>query len=1112
MKKYRNTVLPLLTLPFLSLWIQAASSLSFSARADGDLAEGFQNPPHEAKAGMMWYWIRGNVTEEGIDADLEAMAESGIRVVHLMHIGVAFTAPGPVTFLSPEYERLLQHTFKRARELGLVINLYNCEGFSSAGGPWMTPPQSMQRLVWTETRVSGPATQPIVLPQPYTKLDYYRDEAVVAFPAPAAERVSMAEAATKIHNAGAGVLDPAVLADWGRTVELTRDPADKAVSLRLDFAEPYTARSLFALIESGPKPGRVEVLASDDGESYRSIATNRLMHDPGYVSSFAEVVFDAATARHFKILMHGPNSIRLAHLDLSGGVRLPDWTLKAGYILGYKENGRWAAAVDQDGVVDLDQVIDLTGKLEADGNLDWEVPPGEWIVLRFGMTSTTMENRPAGPGGLGLESDKFSTAATDRHFDGYLGRTVRKAGPLAENILTGTHVDSWEVGPQNWNPDFAGEFASRQGYDLRKFMPVMTGRVLNDARFTERFLWDLRKNISDLVAENFYGRLRERANEHGIQLSVQAQRFLFDSLQVAGEADIPFANVQMGRSRNPSSFIWAKGHSSAGNLYGKPVISSESLTARPEDEKWDLPPWHYKPYNDLDFTGGVNHQALHVYTHQPWTEPEVVPGMTLNPWGLHIQRSNTWWPFAKPWFSYLQRTQHLLQQSRFVGDVLVFMGDDGPRDPMNPPWLRQQGFDFDLANADVILNFLSVDEKGDLVTESGMRYRILALTDREWMRPEVLRKIHQLVADGATVHGLPPAFSPSLRDYPQVDDEVARLAANLWKPGETVVRFGKGSVFSGVPLQAALQESGIVHDFLWQGKKGDNVGWIHRQANGTDLYFVANHEHQPAGGIATFRVNDRDPELWDPLTGERFRATEFTRKGAHTEIPLHLNPVQSVFVVFPPAPTTEKGVTAASSITHRAVDLQERLTVPGPWQVRFEPNRGAPEGATFAELIDWTTHDNEGIRFFSGRADYQGSFDWTGDLPAPGERIFLDLGEVREMAEVTLNGKPLGQLWIPPFRVDVTDALVRGENQLDVQVVNLWPNRLIGDERQFPNALRFVGQEPRGPALAEWPDWLQRGERDPSGRITLTTWKHWLADDDLFPSGLLGPVRLLTVP
>jgi hypothetical protein len=1067
------------------------------------LEERFHNPPHEAKPWVFWYWIKGNVSQVGVDADLNAMAKAGISGAHLMHIGDSFSPPfGSLQYMTPEYCDIIQHTLERAAELNIKINLYNCEGWSASGGPWVSPEESMQCLVWTETRAAGEGPFQGKLPRPHATRNYYRDEAVVAFPTPAAELRRMRDVQFRLASPGGGELAAAADGDWGTTALVKAEKPGKEPALDFVFEEPFTARSL-TLIAPGSVVKSMELQSSSDGKAWTTVAKGEVNHAPGGMPAFADLTFPSVTARQFRLKMKAGGQARIYDVELSGGARVADWTPKACHILDYRpqiQRTKLPEPEEPEACIQPGSILDLTSKMKPDGSLDWNVPAGDWTILRFGMTTTGMENRPSGPGGRGLETDKFSKAATKTHFDNMLGKIADRAGALTGPTLMGTHVDSWEVGTQNWSPAFAQEFEARRGYSPRTLLPAMTGRIIGEPVYTERFLWDIRRTVADLLAENYFGALRDECNRRGMKLSVQAMRPPIDYLQCAGYADIPIANVQLGRKYDAKSFLGAKGHSSAGHLYGRKVISSESLTARPEDDRYNTHPFIYKPYNDLDFTGGVNHQALHVFVHEPQRD-KVVPGMTLNQWGCHLEPSNTWWEQAKPWLQYLQRAQFVLQQGDFAADVLYFQGDDIVNNPLDVKWLKSRGYDYDLCNPEVILNSLSVNERGEIVSSTGLRYKLLALLDRAWMRPEVLAKIRQLVNDGATVLGTRPSFSPSLNSYPACDAEVNRLASDLWKEGASSVSLGKGRMLTGIQVDAALRQMNVAPDFQWKKSAGpENIGWIHRRIDGMEVFFVANHELVAASGTATFRVSGRKPELWHPETGRRSLISDSKQSDDVTEIPLDLNPAESVFVVFPEKPTT-----GSAKISNLKFEISNPL--PGPWHVSFQPNRGAPDTIDLANLADLTGHPDDGVKFFSGTAAYSTQFEIS-NLKS---QMHLDLGQVHEIAEVRLNGKDLGILWKPPFRVEITDAVKAGKNTLEIKVTNLWPNRMIGDERMYPPDAKFMTKAGyAGGGLAEWPEWLLNNQPRPIGRIAFSTWKHWDAKDELLPSGLIGPVRFVT--
>jgi len=987
----------------------------------------------------------------------------------------------------------------------------------------------MQRLVWTEQQVKGPAKNPTVQ-KPFAAMGYYRDEATLAFPTPASDAVTMTDQLAGISCQGldADALRAVVDGEWGTRCAV---PVDKKVNLAtvdFEFKTPFAARDCFLFFGPGPFPSEVDVLVSDDGRTFRSVGKRSKIHSPAVAHTLFNVELDGSPGRFIRLQMKGAGrDLVLNEVRFSSGYRLPAWDQDALHILSPSKpyaNPAEVPDVPAGAAIDPKSIVDLTGKLDANGVLDWTVPAGDWTIMRFGHTTTTMENRPGGADTRGLETDKFSKEATAFHFQNMLGVVAERAGELTGKTLGFTHVDSWEVGTQNWSKDFAAEFETSHSYSPRSWLPAMTGRVVGSPAASERFLWDVRRTVADLLADNYFGALRTLCHEKGMKLTLQADGPPGDDpIHFARRADATVANAWPDEKLLSRNFQRAKWNSSAAHLEGMKVTTSEALTSPPESARWTDHPFLLKPFSDQEFSAGVNHQTLHVYIHQPFTN--VAPGLTLNHWGIHFNRNLTWWKQSRPWLEYLRRAQFLLQQGRFAADVICFQGD-GEWGVPNLQKLRSAGYDYDLCDAETILKGMSVDESGDVVLPSGMRYRLLALKKQDRMRPELLRKIHQLVKAGATLMGARPEYSPSLENYPACDAEVRRLADELWGPidGKTMMenRVGKGRVLADQPIEVALQKTGIKPDFLWKSDSGKPpVNWSHRTVDGTEVYFVANPTPDEVSGRATFRVSGRQPELWHPETGKRSLMTGAIQTDGTTAISLTLNPVESVFVVFPQKPTTAD----VSGFKFRVSDSSD---LPGPWQVAFQPGRGAPAAVELPELIDWSKHPDDGVKFFSGTATYRTEFEWK---PEPSEarqtalgspkgesssqtgnrkpEICLDLGQVREIAEVRLNGKSLGILWKPPFRVEITDAVKAGKNRLEIEVTNLWPNRMIGDERMFPPDAKF-DQRPgyAGGGLAEWPEWLLKNQPRPTGRITFSTWKHWTAKDELLPSGLIGPVRL----
>ncbi|GMU81681.1 MAG: hypothetical protein AMXMBFR47_15520 [Planctomycetota bacterium] len=1061
-----------------------------------DLEAGFRTPPAEARPHTWWHWMNGNVTRAGITADLEAMQEIGLSGAQIFNVSESIPK-GPVDIMSPEWRELVKFAASEANRLGLELCMHNCSGWSSSGGPWITPPHAMQTVVTSDVNVEGPLAFDAVLPQPPSRHDYYRDIAVLAFPLPA--------------NDSARIKD------------------------------------------IKPKSG-VEA---------------RYGQDPA--------------------------------LDAFG----------------------------PDAVIARSSIIDLTDKLGADGRLTWNIPAGKWTILRIGHTPTGAVNAPSPDSGRGLECDKLSRAGMDAHWAGMMGPVGDDLGRLMGTTLNNCLIDSYEVGGQNWTVEFAREFTTRRGYDPRPYYPVLTGRVVDSGEVSERFLWDYRRTIADLFADNYYTYFAELCHKRGMQASIEPYDGPFECLLAGRDADIPMGEFWVGGGESNSCKLAA----SVAHTYGRTIVGAESFTAVPNVGKWLNHPAALKAVGDLMYCTGINRYIIHRYAHQPWLDK--FPGMTMGQWGTHFERTTTWWEHGGPeWVRYLARCQFLLQEGRFVADACFFAGEAAPNGAPHRPEFKALGYDYDACNADVLLRRASVRD-GRIVLPDGMSYRLLVLPESRFMTPQLLTRIRALIEDGATVVGPRPERSPSLSLYPECDAMVRLMADEVWGDcdGDKVKEhaFGRGRVIWGRAPEEVLAEMNIEPDCRFTSTTGaPKVAWIHRAAGDLDMYFVSNQKNRPDRIECSFRIAGKQPELWHPDTGITEPAPLWRQVDGRTIVSIPFEPAGSVFVVFRtgtgavphlagletpadaarataaakieilraayeatdgaggadvtskvaalvaagethipannatfgdpaylhvkrlrveytidgaprtatadensvlellgptgPAPMPEYFLSASSDgvaltalrpgkyactlVSGQTADvvvdsLPAPLDVGGPWTLRFPPQRGAPESVRLDTLASWTAHAEPGVKYFSGTAEYETAFELPANLLGDGRALYLDLGTVGCIAEVTLNGTDLGTLWKPPFAIDITRAARAGGNTLNVRVTNLWVNRLIGDE-QLPDDCEWTGI-----TLKQWPQWLLDGTPRPSsGRITFTTWKHWTRDSQLIESGLIGPVTL----
>lgn len=751
-----------------------------------------------------------------------------------------------------------------------------------------------------------------------------------------------------------------------------------------------------------------------------------------------------------------------------------------------------------------DAVVDLTSKLSADGRLDWDAPPGRWTIMRFGRTITGQTTRPAPMPGLGFESDKFEASTLDAHFAAFAGKLISKIGPLKNSGrgLTMLHFDSWEMGSQNWSEHFRAEFQKRRSYDPLKYLPAYSGLVVGTPELIERFLWDVRQTAGELVVQNHARHLRELAHQHGLRLSIEPYDLNpAGDLELGAEADVPMGEFWAEGDGFDTAYSCLEATSIA-HTHGKAVVAAEAFTSEGKFS-WTRHPGSMKAQADWGFAAGINRLTFHRYQHQPWTNR--APGLTMGGYGTQYERTQTWWEMSGAWHEYLARCQYLLRQGLPVADILYLTPEGAPNVFRPPPSALagsknmpdRKGYNFDGIDSATLINRVKV-RCGKLVLPDGMSYRVLVLPEMDTMTPELLAKIRDLVKAGATVIGSRPQKSPSLVNYPRCDAEVKRIADEIWGDAPPVAH--TNDVF--IPpypdyntVAKRLAAMNVPPDFA----SSRVLRYNHRHLKKAEAYFVSNPLHAPQDAACTFRVAGKQPELWDPITGKTRILPEFkfTADG-RTEISLRFETDESYFIVFrQPSAESSRQVEQKNFF-----ETQPHSEITGPWEVSFQSGRGAPERITLEQLRSWSEHTNAGVKYFSGEAVYRKTIALEPELVATGKPLFLDFGRVEVMAEVTLNGHTFETLWCAPFRVDISSAAKPGDNLIEIRVVNLWPNRMIGDEQLPPDSSR------NGGSVNIWPQWLLDGKPSPTGRITWASHDPFKSDSPLLPSGLMGPVTL----
>ena len=763
----------------------------------------------------------------------------------------------------------------------------------------------------------------------------------------------------------------------------------------------------------------------------------------------------------------------------------------------------------QGDIIDAAKVVDLTEKVKGD-TLIWDVPEGEWTIMRLVARNNGAVTRPAPMPGVGFESDKADSTALQAHLKQFTDELLSLIGDRDTTLQGGLkylHIDSWEVGAQNWTPLLREEFTKRRGYDPQPYYPVYAGYIVGDKNISERFLWDLRQTMQELMVEKHSSYVRRYANRNGMKLSIEPYDMNpMQDLELGASADLPMAEFwSLGGFNTSFSAVEA---SSLAHVKGQRVVPAESFTAYLDG--WRQHPASMKKQNDWTFAAGINRLVYHTFQHQ-FLPDSLRPGMTMGPYGVHWDRNQTWWPYVGAYHTYVARCQYMLQAGTPVADVLYLTPEEAPyvfRAPKSAlrgeVLIDKRGYSFDACPPSLFMTASVKD--GRIGFPSGASYSIMVLPHFKTMTTAMLEKLTSLVADGATLVGLPPEQTPGLTGYPQSEEKLQTMVADLWgdspeAKGLVERRYEKGTVFSGTELLE--KEDNLYPDYsVTAAILGDKLGvcpdfeatpdelrYIHERRGDIDYFYVANRTDEEVSAKCTFRVSGKQPRLWNPMDGSTRKLTSFVDNGTTTEIDLEFDQTESYFIVFAGKPESGNG---EPNFPKKEV----MADIDGPWQVAFDTKWGGPESVVLDSLSDWSLSADEGIRYYSGTAVYRK--DFKAEKPADG-RVLLSLGDVKNIAKVTLNGKEVGIVWCAPWQIDVTDALQSGDNKLEVEVTNLWVNRLIGDE-QLPDD---------GIVDKQWPEWFLQGKPRPSKRYTFTTWKHYNADSPLQPSGLLGPVRLL---
>jgi hypothetical protein len=1102
---------------YICLVIFLSLSLLGAQAQESLLIQKFKNPSAEYKPRTWYHVMSGNMSKEGVTKDLEAMHDVGIGGLILFNI-THFIPKGNVKFNSPEHIDMIAHAAAECERLGMSFGIHNCDGWRNSGGPWITPEHSMKQVVFSEIVVEGGEID-VQLRMPASRSDFYKDIAVVAYPALKSE-IDDALIKPKITAS-----DPECNVDLvndGKADVITKlkGSVPKRAWIQFDYGKPKTIRSVYIDINKRiADKGKTWLQTSNDGKTFETIRELKMLR-LGKMENGFDDVFEPISARYFRVQTEV--EMDLMEMDLSNISRFENMLARTS--LFQREDAQLQPIKEPNNsmIIDKDAVIDLSAGLKNNGKFTAKLSPGKWTIMRFGYTSTGAKNGPASSEGTGFEVDKMSKESFKIFYEGYVRNVIDAAKKVAPNALQYIEIDSYEVGGQNWTKGYEKQFKEIYDYNLVKFLPIYAGRYIESAELTDNVLWDIRNLNSDLITENYFGYFNELCHQDTLISYAEPYSFNgpFNELDAGSKVDVPMGEFWMHQRYQTETAV------SSARTYGKPLISAEAFSAQPEIN-WKSHPGFMKLTGDKAWTLGINEFMFHRFAHQANTH--IKPGMTMSQWGSHIDRTQTWWYNAgKAWFKYLARGQYLLRQGNPVSDLLVFVGNGSPNSVVRrtdfKPGIPNK-INFDCINADALINRISSDY-GQLILPEGTKYNALVLFNTENINLPTLKKIQELSEQGIVVIGQKPKEIGGYNITDSEKEEFKTLVESIWEKEKTYTHYNWEDIFN---------ENNIVTD-LKIGTRED-INYIHRQTANEDIYFFYNPDSVSQTFDCRFNVEGKIPELWNQNTGETKKLVNFSEEGGFTTIPISLSAEGSVFIVFR---ESSKKLDAIKHFASNAIlkpefnlnsqnqvemtayengtysvdfesgatnsiqidDLQNPIIIDKPWKVKFQKQYGFDSTLQFKQLIDWKDHESEEVKYYSGTATYSTQFKVEKEYLGGNKRLIMNLGEVSVAAKVFVNGKELGVVWKSPFVIDITEAVREGKNDLKIEITNTWTNRLIGDER-YPNETGY------DVTMDKMPDWyINNDEPNLGKRKAFCAFPFYKESDELHSSGLLGPVRI----
>ena len=1114
-------------------------SMAMKAQTTLNVAD-FKTPPASTKVNTWWHWISGNITKEGITKDLESMKQQGIVRATILNVGGLNTKNADVPnikFNSPEWFEMFNWALKEANRLDIIIGIHNCDGWSTSGGPWITPEMSMKQFVWSKSSIEGGQEINTKLSQPSSLNNFYRDVAVVAYPMEEKQNsFQKAQPKIEVNKVSAGT----VLADGNPNSEIYINKGDIiTITLPADFMANKLVlfpHLIFSWNDMSKIKNQYTISSSTDGKVFNKIADLEFVG----VNRSISASFPITTARYFQLeCINGGTAV--AELEFLKDDELPAYSPQVSFLLekaasvnALDENAFEFSPMNNEKGIAEKSIIDLSGSLSPEGILKWKAPKGQWQIIRFGYTTTGVKNGPATPEGTGLEADKMDTSALNFHFNSFAAKLIQSAGQFKGNIFKFLLIDSWECQFQTWTKAFPEEFKNRRGYNITNWIPVLCGETVENTQLSEAFLHDFRKTISDLIDQNYYKHFSELCHKNQLEMHAEV---------IYGNSG-PYPPLDILRSNKyvdlPMTEFWANPNSDQFPHYqpadrptvgfptyaslacNKPVIGSEAYTGYAH---YSESPAELKPFGDAAYCSGINQMILHSYVHQPTDKK---PGMTLGQFAAHFNRNNPWWEYAQDWMTYQSRIQYILQKGEPVVDVIFYIGDQLPQYfSKSSIYDLPYGFQANACNFDMLKNEAKVVD-GKISFGGKQSFPILTLPKSTTMEFATLQRIAELVHDGAVVYGPKPTEMMTVTDIKTNTLAFNKLTEALWgHPGEN--QYGKGKVITGKPIGEALKQLSIIPDLSTNSNAPKEIMYIHKRLGDTEVYYVFNQQNKTLNREITFRITDKTPEIWNPENGSISKPAIYSMEKNQIRIPVTFKPLESKIFVFKKGVPTHfiQNVSLAGKVIFPQQQLSDttfeipqavfkqgqyafttaltgeysyttndhqivkaHLAEPKTLEIKdfkallefFPISNEVIQSLEITKLKSLTEFENPAIKYFAGKVKYTINFNAPDKFVSASDSIILNLGKMDATAEVLLNGKLLAYAWMSNTSLAIS-GLLKSENKLEITVATVCRNRFIGDLIQFGSIKSLWTTSP----------------------ITTILNK----DMPLKPSGLMGPLKLI---